>query len=166
MTGITPREPWRVPQPLKPLWRLAANGVLAPLITEGLVYWRAERLYWEGVIHPDGGDHEEEAEVYAAEGAETALRRLADLLGIDSGRRLPNEAATYNAGLSSLYKRLDADERAALTTLDRGSAPAAASRPENASTTTWRPRTPRSYSNERTGCGTTWSGPFRTDVLG
>jgi hypothetical protein len=92
--------------------------VLAPLLTEGLVYWRAERLYWEGVTHPDGGDLEEQAEITAAEGAETALRRLADILGIDHSR-MPGEDATYAGGLRSLRKRLEADERAALMTLDR-----------------------------------------------
>jgi hypothetical protein len=97
---------------------MTANRVLAPLLSEGLVYWRAERLYWEGVTHPDGGDREEQAEISAAEGAETALRKLADILGIDPAR-IPGETATHEAGLRSLCKRLEADERSALMVLDR-----------------------------------------------
>lgn len=112
------KGPWRVPRLLRPIFRLTANKLLAPLLCEGLVYWRAERLYWEGVTHPDGGDHEEEAAIHAAEGAETALRRLADILGIDPGL-LPDEGPTQEAGVRSLYKRLESDERAALATLDR-----------------------------------------------
>lgn len=108
----------RVPRGFGPLWRLAANRVLAPLLTEGLVYWRAERLYWDGVTHPDGGDRDEQAEIQAAEGAEIALRRLADILGIDPAK-IPGEAATHEAGVRSLYKRLEADERSALMVLDR-----------------------------------------------
>lgn len=108
----------RVPRGLGPLFTLTANRVLAPLLSEGLVYWRAERLYWEGVTHPDGGDRDEQEEISAAEGAEIALRRLADILGIYPAR-MPGEDATHESGLRSLQKRLEADERSALMTLDR-----------------------------------------------
>jgi hypothetical protein len=107
-----------VPRGLGSLFKLVANRVLVPLLSEGLVYWRAERLYWEGVTHPDGGDRDEQEEISAAEGAETALLRLADILGIDPAR-MPGEDATHEAGLRSLRKRLEADERSALVVLDR-----------------------------------------------
>lgn len=110
--------PEHVPRGLGPLFTFAANRVLAPLLSEGLVYWRAERLYWEGVTHPDGGDRDEQEEISAAEGAEIALRRLADILDIDLAR-MPGEKATHEAGLRSLRKRLEADERSALMVLDR-----------------------------------------------
>lgn len=95
--------------------RLMRRLLFWPL-TEELIYWRAERLYREGVVHPDGGDREDEAEMYAAEGAETALRRLADHVGVDT---LPGENLTYSFGLARLIGRVEADERAALETLAR-----------------------------------------------
>jgi hypothetical protein len=101
-----------------PSWlrRILAETLLAPMLTEQLVYWRAEHLYWEGVTHPDGGDHDEQAEIHAAEGAETAIRQLADHCGVQT---LPSEKLTYISGLARLSASLEADERAALKVLDR-----------------------------------------------
>jgi hypothetical protein len=101
-----------------PPWlrRILAERLLAPRLTEQLVYWRAERLDWEGVTHPDGGDHDEQAEIHAVEGAETAIRRLADHFGVET---LPGEDLTHTSGLTRLFARLESNERAALKTLDR-----------------------------------------------
>ncbi len=101
-----------------PSWlrRILAKRFLAPGLTEEVVYWRAECLYWEGVTHPDGGDHDEQAEIHAAEGAETAVRRFADHIGVQT---LPGESLTYTSGLARLSASLEAEERAALKVLDR-----------------------------------------------
>lgn len=99
-------------------WRLAANRLLAPVFADELVYWRAEQLYREGVTHPDGGDHEEQEEIHAAEGAETACYRLANRLGV-SRRRLHGDGELQQSAVRRLRRRLEADERTALATLDR-----------------------------------------------
>jgi hypothetical protein len=98
------------------LKRLVANRLLAPKLADDLVYWRSQRLYWEGMAHLDGGEREEEAEIHAAEGAETAIRRLADHASVET---LPGEDLTYNLALSRLLGSLEDEERSALKTLDR-----------------------------------------------
>ena len=97
------------------LRRFASNRRLAPELADDLLYWRSQRLYWEGVTHPDGGEREEQAEIHAAEGAETAIRRLADRTGVTE---LPGEKLTHALGLYRLRQSLEDDERAALKTLD------------------------------------------------
>lgn len=99
-------------------WRLAADRLLAPVFAGELVYWRAEQLYREGVTHPDGGDHQEQEEIHAAEGAETACYRLADRIGI-SKRRLHGDGELQQRAVRRLHASIEADERTALATLDR-----------------------------------------------
>jgi hypothetical protein len=105
-----------VPSALQPLHRLLADRLLTPLLADQLVYWRSQRLYWQGVAHPDGGEREEESEIHAAEGAETAIRRVGDSVGAGS---LPGEKLAHALGLQRLRQSLETDERAALKILDR-----------------------------------------------
>lgn len=104
--------------PGRAMWQLAAKRLLSPALIEQVIYWRAESLYWTGVIYSDiyGGGHEEESEIHASEGAETAIRRFADGLCIVS---LPGESLTSAKGIGRLRSRIEMDERAALRTLDR-----------------------------------------------
>lgn len=86
-----------------------ATYLFARLFADELVYCHLERIYWEGVTHPDGGDYEEEAEIHAAEGAQTALRRIADLAG---GRRhaTPDHASANSMVLERLREELNLSE--------------------------------------------------------
>lgn len=93
-----------------------ARRILTRPLTEELVYWRAERLYHEGLLHPDGGTDSDVAAIHDAGGAETAIRRFADHIGVGE---LPEDTLIYALALTATSQKLEAEERSALKTLDR-----------------------------------------------
>lgn len=98
--------------------RTLLTALFARGLSEEVLYWHRSRLYWEGVIHPDGGHREDQANIELAEGAVIAVRRIADRLGL-SPASLPTEEMAHSLARLTLRLSLDEKESEALKTIER-----------------------------------------------
>lgn len=100
------------------IFRVLSTALFARRLSEEVLYWHRSRLYWEGVTHPDGGHREDQANIELAEGAVTAVRRIAAGLGL-SPASLPDEEMARSLARLTLNLSLDDKESAAVKTLER-----------------------------------------------